>query len=319
MQPDPGDGQAHCTQPPTSVAGPGYVESVRANTKRLIELDTTYGGDDLARLAVRAFRSTYERLANGLYVPGVERDVQAAIGELGQVAGWIAYDADKQALARQLTNEAILHSRLAGDRRTELFELGQLAMQAVHLERPAEALRIADEVIESDPLSPRVAAVFCIRRGRALAQMGDRSRSLREHDRAAAVLSGGVPPADPDWTWWVDDAELAWHRAMSLAGLDGWIAAVDLFQAAHDLRPSDAQRARYNDLAHLLEAQVAVGAWQDAETSLAAVLAGSGDVRSSRTTALLRRVGRQIVRTDDAPSTLADAAHELILTLDESA
>ncbi|HEY8524244.1 MAG TPA: helix-turn-helix transcriptional regulator [Acidimicrobiales bacterium] len=304
---------------PTSVASASYVESVRANARRLIELDTSYGGDDLARLAARAFRSAYERLASGLYVPGVERDLQAAIGELGQVAAWIAYDSDKQQLSRQLTNEALLHSRMAGDRRMELCELGQLAMQAVHLGRPAEALRIADEVIDSDPPSPRIDAVFRIRRARALAQMGDRSRSLREHDRAAAILGAGVTAADPDWTWWVDDAELAWHRAMSLASLDGWSAAVDLFQTAHDLRSPAAQRARYNDRAHLLEAQLAVGAWHDAEASLADILASTGDVRSSRTTALLRRIGRQLARADSAPSTVADSVHELLLTLDAPA
>lgn len=67
-----------------------------------------------------------------------ERDLRAAVGELAQIAAWIAYDADQQATARSLTNEALLLSRLAGDRRMELFDLAQLAMQSVHLGQAAK-------------------------------------------------------------------------------------------------------------------------------------------------------------------------------------
>ncbi len=82
-------------------------------------------------------------------------DLHAALGELAQVGAWIAYDAEHQALARQLTTEALLHSRLAGDRHQELFELAQLAMQSIHVGRPTEALQIADQVIEDeDPVTP---------------------------------------------------------------------------------------------------------------------------------------------------------------------
>jgi tetratricopeptide (TPR) repeat protein len=159
----------------------------------------------------------------------------------------------------------------------------------VHLGRSGEALSVADRVIHSDPRTARVAAVFRIRRGRALAQMGERARALSEHDRAQSMLSNGND-RDPDWTWWVDRSELAWHRAVSLASLCERPAAVELFQQALDLRPPSAHRARYNDDAHLLEAQVAVRAWHDAEAIIAQVLARADDVNSSRTSALLRRI-----------------------------
>src|SRR5262245_46708324 len=193
------------------------VESIRNDTRRLIELDTRYGGDDLGDRAVRATKAADEHIATSKRSQTLESDLQAAVGELAQVAAWIAYDADRQAVARQLTNEALLHSRLAGDRHMELFELAQLAMQSLHLERPGEALRIADEVNENARTGPRLAACFHLRRARALAQLGDLSRALDEHDRAAAILrAGDASTHDPDWTWWVDEAELAWHRAMSL-------------------------------------------------------------------------------------------------------
>lgn len=54
--------------PPSRSTGP-YVESVRNDGRRLIDLDTNYGGDDIARLAVRTYKSAYRRLASGLYAP----------------------------------------------------------------------------------------------------------------------------------------------------------------------------------------------------------------------------------------------------------
>jgi hypothetical protein len=55
---------------------------------------------------------------------------------------------------------------------------------------------------------------------------------------------------------------------MSLTAMGDRHAAVDLFRPAYDTRPVSARRARYNDLAHLVEAEVGVRAWNDAEPDL---------------------------------------------------
>jgi transcriptional regulator with XRE-family HTH domain len=299
-------------------ADAGYVESIRNDTRRLVELDTRYGGDDPVDLAVRATKAADEQIAAGTRSRALESDLQAAVGELAQVAAWIAYDADQQAVARQLTNEALLHSRLAGDRRMELFELAQLAMQSLHLNRPAEALRIAEQVIDTARAGSRIGAIFHIRRARALAQLGDGSGALDEHDRATAILqTGDTSSHDPDWTWWVDDAELAWQRAMSLVSAGDWPSALDQFQAAYDQRAGVAPRSRYNDLAHLLAAQVSVRTWHDAEASLRDVAADARAVRSARTTALLRCILRKITDEDaGTPPSILESGEHLASVLD---
>jgi transcriptional regulator with XRE-family HTH domain len=301
-------------------ADAGYVESIREDTRRLVELDTRYGGDDLVHLAVRATKAADEQLAAGTRTRTLESDLQAAVGEMAQVSAWIAYDADQQPLARRLTNEALLHSRMAGDRRLELFELAQLAMQSIHLQRPGEALRIADEVIDNARTGPRVAAVFHLRRARALAQLGDLTGALDEHDRADAILRAGDSSShDPDWTWWVDDAELAWHRAMSHVSAGDWPQALGQFQAAYEQRAAAAPRSRYNDLAHLLAAQVAVRTWHDTETSLTELVSEAGSFRSARTTALLRHILRQIGRDNTGPpSSILDLGEGLSVILAEA-
>jgi transcriptional regulator with XRE-family HTH domain len=292
------------------------VQAIRKDASRLVELDTKYGGDDLVGLATRAVRTADRRLTTGLVLRGDDHDMHAAIGELTQVAAWIAYDAERQTLARHLTTEALLHSRLAGDRQQELFELSQLAMQSIHRGRAGEAMAIAAQVIEQENPSPRVTAVFHIRRARAHALMGERARSLSEHDRAASELLGGTSSrGDPDWTWWVDASELAWHRAMSLVALDDRHAAIDLFYAAYAARPASAQRARYNDLAHLAEAQVTARSWHDAEDSLMQLVDQVPVVNSERTSTLLRRISGAVGKKPGAPSTLTDLSHWLVTLL----
>jgi hypothetical protein len=99
---------------------------------------------------------------------------------------------------------------------------------------------------------------------------------------------------------------------MSFASLDDWRSAVDLFRRAYEQRPVDKPRSRYNDLAHLLEGLVAVGAWRDAETVMTDAIAYVGDISSARTTALLRRVIDQVDRARaDATDSLVDTSDEL--------
>src|SRR5439155_26910938 len=74
----------------------------------LVALDTTYGGDGIARPAVRAWRAAEQHLAAGRYQPGVERDLQAAVAELGEVAGWLLYDADRPDESHRVSVEALL-------------------------------------------------------------------------------------------------------------------------------------------------------------------------------------------------------------------
>jgi hypothetical protein len=115
----------------------------------------------------------------------------------------------------------------------------------------------------------------------------------------------------------VDASELAWHRAMSLTALDERHAAVDLFRLAYETRPMPARRARYNDLAHLVEAEVGVRAWRDAEPDLERALTDAPDVRSARTATVLRRAGEAACRsTPPAPSTASDLSRLLLAALE---
>lgn len=273
---------------------------MRECSQALVRLDTEHGGDDVLPLALGAFQEARGRLG-----PGAERDLVAAVGELGEVAAWVAFDADRQDVSRRVVREALALSRRAGDRGMELFELTHLALQSVHLHRPREALRVTTELLDAR-LPPRVAALFAIREGRALAQLGRGADALAALDRARSAVLDGVAPHDPSWTWWITDAEVLWHTGMAHAELGDWTAAAPRLRRSAELRAGH-RRTRYNDLVYLLNALAHVGGWDEAEPVLAEATRLADEVGSARTANLLRRVAGRIVRAD-APSTVADMA-----------
>jgi transcriptional regulator with XRE-family HTH domain len=293
----------------------GGVEHLRAEVAHLVELDGRYGGDDVLPLAVRLFRSSHRKLS----ADAAGRDLDAAVAEAAEVAGWVAYDADQLDVARALSLEALHLARLAGDRSMEVFVFANLAMIDLQQREPGEALSITAHVSEHQPAG-RVGALFAVREARALAQRGERPRALDTVDRARVLLDEGIAAGDPAWSWWFDSAELSWHRATVHAELDDWPAAVDGYWEAYSMRgancsradgPSRRRRSDFNDLAHLVEALTAIAAWPEVEQLMPAVLAEAAEISSTRTTRVLRRATRRITRSPTTSSTVQDQAEDL--------
>ncbi|GAA4207706.1 hypothetical protein GCM10022252_71710 [Streptosporangium oxazolinicum] len=288
-----------------------YVATLRRNSQALVTLDSAHGGNEVFPLSLRIFRTVSAKLAVGSLAAGIERDLEAAAGESGEVAAWQAHDADQQETSRQIVHEALMLSRLAGDRDMELFELAHLSMLSLCQDRPREALRLADDVLTSGDLPPRVAAIFDVRRGRALAVMGDKARGFDALQRARSALAESISARDPHWTWWMDEAELSWHEGMAYAELGEWgKAAAPLMDAS--VRRSTRGRSRYHYAAQLLNALVHAQAWREAESVIVDVMGQANEIGSARTANLLLRVTDRIERAGTGPtSTLADSAQDL--------
>lgn len=287
---------APLTLPVTSYADTAYLEAVQQHIWHIVELDNRFGGSDLARLAVRFFLSLHQQLGTGAYEPAIERDLQATAGELAEVAGWLLYDADRQDDVRRMNQEALYFSRMAGDRRMELLTLQSASMHAGHLGRPREALHLARSVLESqDRLSPRVKTLFVVRKARALAQGGD-EQALRLFDQVRSHYEDGVRDNDPKWAWWVDERELAWHEGMALIDLGRPGEAVDKFEQSVWGKTAHQMRGRYLHLGYLLNAQVQVGAWGDADRTMREIATMVSDVSSTRTVVLLAAVLAELQR-----------------------
>jgi len=305
------------TDDPREVADEVYLQSIREHIREIVALDNRFGGGDLVRLSTRFFRSLHSRLSAGAFHPNIERDLYASAGELAEVIGWLAYDAEQHDLARRMNQESLYFTRLAGDRAVELLTLQNASMHAGAMGRPREALRIAQSVLESDDrLSPRLRALFLTRKARALAQGGDAS-SLRIFQEARSLYLEGVSERDPSWAWWIDDREMAWHEAMALRDLGKFNEALPLFERSVEATPSTETRSQYLHRAYLLQAQIDVALWRDVDETIRGLAPLAEEVASTRTAVLIGRSAESLRFRKRVPVATADAIEDLGRTLED--
>jgi hypothetical protein len=295
-----------------------YLLSVRSHIREIVALDNRFGAADLVRLSTRFFRTLHDQLGTGAYDAKIERDLHSAAGELAEVVGWLAYDAEMHDLARRMNQESLYFTRLSGDRTIELLTLQNSSMHAAQQGRPIEALQIARSVLEGDyRLSSRVKALFLTRKARALAQGGDES-ALRLMPEIRSLFLDGVNARDPAWAWWIDERELAWHEAMVQRDLGLVGQSITHFERSVVATPATEIRSQYLHRAYLLQAQVDNGTWNDAEQTIRQLRPLATEVASTRTVVLLRNTLTQLSRRDKVPTSLQEQAAMLSAALDEA-
>lgn len=125
-----------------------HVQEPGTEQAQIVALDNMFGGADLVRLSIRFFRALHNQLGTGAYDPKLERDFHAAAGELAELVGWLAYDAEEHDLARRMNQESLYFTRLCGDKTTELLTVQNSSMHAASQGRPSEALHLARSVLE---------------------------------------------------------------------------------------------------------------------------------------------------------------------------
>lgn len=274
-----------------------YVVSLRDSVQHLVALDNTVGAEHLSTIAVRLLRHGNDLLETDTYQQGVKRDLVAAIAEVAELAGWLAFDANDQSASRRLNNEALTMTRLAGDRNLELLVLQNMSMQSAHVGRPREALLLASSALNMDRINPRLAAIFTVRKARAIAQIGgasDATDALR-HARSLFAESHSRTPA---WAWWFGSHEIDWHTGMCHADLGDWKAAIQSFSAAVDPAAPTSERDKYVYRSHLLRAQIEAGDFVGAQENVAEIAGYVGDIASIRTRRLLEHL---VVRLERLP------------------
>ena len=238
---------------------------MRATLDDLVAWDTVHGSTGLVPAATGAFR----RHARPARAGGVSSDALAAVADLGSAAAWIAADATRRDLSRQLARQALRFAVRAGDTRMRRFLHAHLSMVCEHAGRYTDALTYA-ELGLAEPLPARMGALFELRRARALSGLGAHTAALDGWRHATSLLTACTADADP-LTGWMHDAEMTLHQAVILHRA-GEPAAVDLARRAVDGLPAGSSRDRVLFAAMHLQIAVDAGAWPEAVDTAAGLL-----------------------------------------------
>ncbi|MEU6605197.1 helix-turn-helix domain-containing protein [Streptomyces shenzhenensis] len=223
------------------------------------------GGDDVARLAARVhgFRLADDVLTGGDLLAPVFRELNAAmrlyresthteavadalltqVGELAQIAGWIASDAGQHAQAERAYRIGIEAARQAGDPPLVANLAGSLAYQLSNTGHERAGLDLAraavDEAGRDAPAKTR--ALFFDRVAWAHTRAGEAQPAMQALGQAHDALTEADDRA-PQWAYWVSREELEVMDARVFTELRRPLRAVPLL--ADVLSRYDATHAR---------------------------------------------------------------------------
>ncbi|WP_228564393.1 helix-turn-helix transcriptional regulator [Catenulispora rubra] len=168
---------------PGGQIGAGDVAAVRRMTMVLGDAGSEFGGGHLLVPTLRYVLGDVQRFLEG-DAGRNRRDLDAAASEITQLAAWMAQDAGRDDLAADLYWKANSLGNDARDPELAATALRGLASMAGENREPAEAVRLAEQAVDTTPLEAwtirkHVPTTPALSRPRPLSTVTSRSRSRR--------------------------------------------------------------------------------------------------------------------------------------------
>lgn len=271
------------------IAGQGDVDAVRETTSFFSQMDQRHGGGHGRRALVLYLQSDVCTYLGGRFTNDqVRRDMLSAAAELAYLAGWTAFDNAQHALAQPYYTNAVKLAAMADDPPMAAHVLRAMAHQALELDHPQEALRLAAASLEGKRYTlatPREKALLGVVHARALAATGDRKAAAAALIRAEDDLAHAGPgDEDPHRVFFFGEAGLAHETARTLALLGDTKRAVAEFRRSVRTRNGTAFRRTHAVTLGLLgSVHAAGGAIEEACATWTRALDSMDGIHSGRT------------------------------------
>ncbi|MBT2439978.1 hypothetical protein J7E93_07555 [Streptomyces sp. ISL-36] len=247
------------TSPGELRIGDEEISSLQATASDLDAIDQRFGGDRLWRSAKMHLSWVHHVIDHGTYEEKAGQELHTIAGQLTTSLGWFCYDADQQAEARVYFSEALNTAMISGDYALATRTLSNMARQSVDLEKPREAVRFArtaEQYAAKWGAPPRVTALLAIRAAQGYARLGDEVNASITIKRAWRAFDQGRTDRDPEWTTFLNEAELVCLEGMCRADLGQHKRAVRLLDRSSALQDIEHSRNRGMCLAQLAHAAV---------------------------------------------------------------
>lgn len=250
--------------------------------------DQQFGGNRLWRPTRANLLWVHHMIDRGIYDEQLGQQLHALAGKFTTSLGWFSYDAGLHTQARQYFSEALNAAMLTGDDVLSSRTLSNMSRQAVDLGKGREAVRFARLAQTHAGMwnaPTRVTALLAIREAQGHACLGDVVNCESAIKRAWRAWEHGTADRDPDWTLFLNQAELVCLEGM---------CRLDLGQTARAQKLL-AQSEKLQDLAHTRNRGMCLG-------RLATAAIGAGDIdhgiEATRTAiGLIRTTGMSSTRT----------------------
>lgn len=231
------------------------VAEIRRTTAALDTLERTIGGDHCRATAVEFLRNQVApRLRSGADGP-VRRDLFSAAAALCELIGWMAYDVDQHGLAQRYFVQGLRLAREAGDTAYGAYILSTMSHQALYLQSPAHALRLARLAADQAArvTNPTVQTEALVLVARAHAALDDRSAGPAALREAELAFGRPTPDALPEWSHAWNDVLFASHAGTTWVELGHAEEAEEAFRLVWETARGQPRRQVYSGV-HLARA-----------------------------------------------------------------
>lgn len=283
--------------------GMSTIADLSARVHRLRLADDVLAGGDLLRPAFRELNAATRLYREATYNEHTGRALLGVIGELAQIAGWIASDAGQHEAAAKTYHLGIRAAQDAADGTLESNLLGSLAYQITNIGDPLEGVTLALAAVDAaGPRAPaRARALSWDRVAWAHAQVGEAEAAIRALGEARTALDQHRGEDEPAYLYWVDASELQIMEARAYTELRRPLRAVPVLTDV--LHRYDATHARELALylSWLAVALVDANEPEEAARTAWRMFDLSKDVASDRTDRRHRVVTERLASYRDVP------------------
>ncbi|WP_097923138.1 helix-turn-helix domain-containing protein [Streptomyces sp. wa1063] len=291
--------------------GMGQVVDMQQRVHGLRLADDVLAGGDLIRPALRELRKAVRIFREHSYSDATGRQLLVQIGELAQVAGWIASDAGQHAEAERIYRLGLSAAMQAEDRTLAGNLAGSLAYQLTNTGRELEGLDLALAALDgAGPDAPAKArALYLDRVAWAHTKVGgseNAQHAMRALGAASEALAEGSEDAEePAYLYWVDAGELQVMESRVYTELRRPLRAVPLLRDVLGRYDATHTRELALYLSWLAVAYADANEPEEAAVTAERVISLSADVASERTAERVRVVLARLAEHADVPEVRA--------------
>ncbi|GAA1650406.1 hypothetical protein [Actinoplanes couchii] len=172
------------------------------------QLDDQQGGAARAFVADQ-YSSLARLMKRASYDAATGRRLAAALAQLAQTNGFMAFDAAEDGHAQRWYLLALRAAHAAGDRALAASILALMSNQAADRGHPLDALQLANAAQHAARHAPgAVRSLIATRNTLAYAAAGDLTGFNHMHDQAATIRNEPTAEPGPSWAGYIDHVEL---------------------------------------------------------------------------------------------------------------
>lgn len=264
--------------------GAGTAARIEQRVHQLRLLDDHVGGTDSHTIVSKELDVTAALLHEASYSERTGRRLLAVVGELAQLAGWVASDAGRHTEAQRLYITGAWAAHAGGDTAGAANNLSSLAYQIANVGEPRDAVVLARTAAcrVGRDATPTVQALLQERVAWAHARAGEAPACERALGQVEEAYADRRPDDDPAWVYWLDMSEIEIMAGRCWTELERPMRAVPILHHATAGYGDERARETVLYLSWLAQALLQAGEAEEAADVGLRALRLSRTVHSSR-------------------------------------